>query len=306
MQPIKIGTRSSKLALWQANYVANRLKAAGVPTDIITIETKGDKKLDVAIGAIGSKGVFTEEIEEQLGLGTIDLAVHSAKDMQSRLPQGFELIAFTEREVVNDVLVGHNKNVKLEEGCDWVIGTSSTRRVATLRHYYPHIKTIAVRGNLQTRIKKMENGQCDAMLLAFAGVHRMEYDQLILQHMPLDIFTPAVGQGSVAIEIHERLAADKVEIIKKQVNHPDTEIRLRAERAYLKTIEGGCSIPAFALAALKGDQLEINGGIISMDGQKIIRHQERGDLKLAETLGQRLAERVLADGGAEIVAGFKG
>ena len=306
MQPIRIGTRGSKLALWQANYVANRLKAAEIPTEIITIETQGDKKLDVAIGAIGSKGVFTEEIEEQLGLGTIDLAVHSAKDMQSRLPHGFELTAFTEREVVNDVLVSHHKNVRLDDGHDWVIGTSSTRRVATLRHYYPHLKTIAVRGNLQTRIKKMESGQCDAMLLAFAGVHRMEYDYMILEHMPLNIFTPAVGQGSVAVEIHERLSADKREIIRKQVNHPLTEIRLRAERAYLKTIEGGCSIPAFALADLNGKELIINGGIISMDGQKIIRHQEAGDVAQAEVLGQRLAERVLADGGAEIVAGFKG
>lgn len=306
MQPIRIGTRGSKLALWQANYVANCLKAAEIPVEIITIETQGDKKLDVSIGAIGSKGVFTEEIEDQLGLGTIDLAVHSAKDMQSRLPGGFELIAFTEREVVNDVLVGHNESVKLGDGHDWVIGTSSTRRVATLRHYYPHIKTISVRGNLQTRIKKMENGQCDAMLLAFAGVHRMEYDHLILQHMPLDIFTPAVGQGSVAVEIHERLAPDKKEIIRKQVNHPPTEIRLRAERAYLKTIEGGCSIPAFALAELHKNELQITGGIISMDGQRLIRHHERGELAQAEELGKQLAERVLADGGAEIVAGFKG
>lgn len=305
MQPIKIGTRGSKLALWQANYVANRLKAAGVPTEIITIETKGDKKLDVAIGAIGSKGVFTEEIEEQLGMGSIDLAVHSAKDMQSRLPEGFELLAFTEREVVNDVLVGHDKQVKLDNGYDWVIGTSSTRRVATLRHYYPHIKTIAVRGNLQTRIRKMEEGQCDAMLLAYAGVHRMQYDDMILQHMPLDIFTPAVGQGSVAVEINERLANDKKELIKKQVNHPETETRLRAERAYLKTIEGGCSIPAFALAELHGKELIINGGIISMDGKQLIRHKERGDFSKAEDMGHRLAERVLADGGAEIVAGFK-
>lgn len=306
MQPIRIGSRGSKLALWQANYVANCLKAAEIPVEIITIETQGDKKLDVAIGAIGSKGVFTEEIEEQLGLGTIDLAVHSAKDMQSRLPHGFELIAFTEREIVNDVLVGHNKAVQLEEGHDWVIGTSSTRRVATLRHYYPHIKTIAVRGNLQTRIRKMEDGQCDAMLLAYAGVHRMEYDHLILKHMPLDIFTPAVGQGSVAVEIHERLASDKKEIIRKQVNHPPTEFRLRAERAYLKTIEGGCSIPAFALAELHENELQITGGIISMDGQRLIRYQERGELAEAEDLGRRLAERVLADGGAEIVAGFKG
>jgi hydroxymethylbilane synthase len=163
-----------------------------------------------------------------------------------------------------------------------------------------------VRGNLQTRIKKMENGQCDAMLLAFAGVHRMEYDHLILQHMPLDIFTPAVGQGSVAVEIHERLAPDKKEIIRKQVNHPPTEIRLRAERAYLKTIEGGCSIPAFALAELHKNELQITGGIISMDGQRLIRHHERGELAQAEELGKQLAERVLADGGAEIVAGFKG
>lgn len=152
MDKIKIGTRGSKLALWQAHFIQDLLLSANIASEIITIETTGDKILDVSISKIGSKGVFTEEIEAQLKEGTIDIAVHSAKDMPSSLPDGFELIAFTERELVNDVLVSERKHVTLDNNI--IIGTSSTRRVAMLQHYYPHIKTVPVRGNLQTRIKK--------------------------------------------------------------------------------------------------------------------------------------------------------
>lgn len=303
MDKIRIGTRGSKLALWQAYHIADLLKAGGVDTEIITIDTKGDKILDVSIAKIGSKGVFTEEIEEQLAQGAIDIAVHSAKDMQSELPEGFELIAFTEREVVNDVLVGFDKNISLKD--EVIIGTSSTRRVATLKHFYPSVKTVAVRGNLQTRFKKMEEGACDAMLLAYAGVHRMGYDDRIIQKLSLEEFIPAVGQGSVAVECHTNLSQEKRETIRQCVNHSETESRLLAERAYLKKLQGGCSIPVFALATLHNDHLVIKGGIVDLEGQERIVKEVHGSKENATALGVQLADEVFAAGGDRILREIK-
>lgn len=301
---IRIGTRGSQLALWQAHHVQDMLEAAGLTTEIITIETTGDKVLDVSIAKIGSKGVFTEEIEEQLANGNIDIAVHSAKDMQSSLPDGFELIAFMEREEVNDVMISHKENVSLSDP-DLLLGTSSTRRVATLRHFYPHVKTVPVRGNLQTRIRKMEEGACDALLLAYAGVHRMGYDDKIKTKFNLNEFIPAVGQGSVTIEVHETLSSEKRDRVKEILNHDDTASCLIAERAYLKTMDGGCSIPVFGLAQLTGEEIEIKGGIISLDGGQRILKEKRGPVTNAEKLGEQLANEVLSSGGKEILEEIK-
>ena len=297
---IKIGTRGSKLALWQAEHVADLLQKQGIKTEIHTIETLGDKVLDVSISKIGSKGVFTEEIEEQLRKGNIDIAVHSAKDMPSHLPEGLKLIAFTERELVNDVLISNNKSLSLNQK-PLVVGTSSTRRIATLKKYYPHVKTVAVRGNLQTRIAKMESGDCDALLLAYAGVHRMGYESLIVARLPLEEFTPAVGQGSITIEIADTLPVDKVASIRKCINHEQTEVRLIAERAFLRKMNGGCSIPVFALATLHSDTVEISGGIISLDGTEMVREQLSGAISEAEKLGESLGEKILQRGGSRIL-----
>lgn len=304
MEKIKIGTRGSKLALWQAYHIEELLKKGGVESEIITIDTKGDKILDVSIAKIGSKGVFTEEIEEQLAQGTIDIAVHSAKDMQSELPEGFELIAFTKREIVNDVLASHKSGISLKDNL--VVGTSSTRRVALLKRFYPHIKTVAVRGNLQTRIRKMEEGACDALLLAYAGVHRMEYEAMIQERLSLDEFTPAVGQGSVAVEVATSLDPDKKALIKKLVNDEDTASRLHCERAFLKKLQGGCSIPVFGLAELDNNQLTFTGGIVSLDGKEMIKKSISGAKENAEQLGTKLAEAVLEAGGDRILAEIKG
>ena len=206
---IRIGTRGSKLALWQAHFVEKKLQDGGLATEIVIIETKGDKILDRALSKIGSKGIFTEELEEQLQNGDIDIAVHSAKDLQSDLGEAFEILAFLERERANDVLISHNTSLSLRQKEPFVIGTSSTRRTATLRHFYPHLKTVDMRGNLQTRLRKLEEGHCDALLLAYAGVHRMGYDNQIAEYLSLEEFTPAVGQGSVAIECAVSLPTDK-------------------------------------------------------------------------------------------------
>lgn len=306
MKRIRIGTRGSKLALYQANHVAGLLKLKGLESDIIPIETKGDQILDVSISKIGSKGVFTEEIEQQLDAGTIDIAVHSAKDMQSVLPEGFELIAFTEREKVNDIILSLNENVEYENpDVPLVLGTSASRRVATLKHYYPHIKTVEVRGNLQTRIAKMESGVCDALLLAYAGAHRMEYDHLIRHELPLDEFTPAVGQGAIAVESHVSLDPAIRQLVIDAAHHVETGHRLAAERSYLRVLEGGCSIPVFALATVVGNQLTIRGGIVSLNGSERITHELSGDLYESVELGQQLAHKVLNSGGQSILQEIK-
>lgn len=303
MNKIKIGTRGSKLALWQAYHIQGLLKAKEIASEIVTIETIGDKILDVSISKIGSKGVFTEEIEDQLAEGNIDIAVHSAKDMQSTLPEGFELIAFTEREIVNDVLVSTKGEIDLQS--DLLIGTSSTRRIAMLKHFYPSLRTTPVRGNLQTRIKKMEEGACDALMLAYAGMHRMGYDTMIKYHMPIHEFTPAVGQGSVAIECAVSLEASKKEMIRNAVNDPATETRLLAERAFLKKLDGGCSIPVFGLANYENDEIIMEGGIVSLDGKIMIRKSAKGSKDNPEDIGLKLAEEVLEAGGDKILAEIK-
>lgn len=305
MEKIRIGTRGSKLALWQAYYIEDLLKEGGLETEIVIIETKGDKILDVSISKIGSKGVFTEEIEAQLKAGQIDIAVHSAKDMQSELPEGFSILAFTEREKINDVIVSHQKVDISDPDCKVVLGTSSTRRIATLKHYYPHIKTVDMRGNLQTRISKLERGDCDALVLAYAGVKRMGYDNMIQQELDESIFTPAVGQGSVAIEIYESLDKSKSEKLKQLLNNGESETRLKAERAYLKRLQGGCSIPVFALANLSGNEITIKGGIISLDGQEKIVKELSGDISDPESLGVQLANDILAAGGDKILESIK-
>ena len=303
---VKIGTRGSKLALWQAYHVEGLLKKSGLETEIVLIDTKGDQVLDVSISKIGSKGVFTQELEDQLLNGRIDIAVHSAKDMQSTLADEFELIAFTEREKENDILLSHLGKIQLDDPSrPLTLGTSSTRRIATLRHFYPHIRTVDVRGNLQTRIRKMEEGLCDALLLAYAGVHRMGYDDRIAAELDLDEFTPAVGQGSVAIESAKSLDP----ILRQQIilacNHPETEFRLLAERAYLRVLEGGCSIPVFALAKVEKDLLTLKGGIISLDGQQRISLEVSGEKTNPESLGKTLAQLVFAAGGKEILDQIK-
>lgn len=303
---IKIGTRGSKLALWQAYHVQDLLKKQGLDSEIVIIETKGDKILDVSIAKIGSKGVFTEELEEQLASGAIDIAVHSAKDMQSSLPEGFELIAFTEREKVNDIILSHKKDIAYKNPSKpLLLGTSSTRRVATLKHFYPHIQTVEVRGNLQTRIAKMESGICDALLLAYAGAHRMGYDDSIVEELSLEEFTPAVGQGSVAIESSTNLDP----VVKQQViaacHHEATGHRLLAERAYLRVLEGGCSIPVFGLAHIEDGALVLKGGIVSLDGSERIVDEVRGPVEAAEKLGESLAHRILSAGGEKILKEIK-
>ncbi|RPD50111.1 hydroxymethylbilane synthase [Hymenobacter sediminis] len=299
---IRIGTRSSKLALWQANHVADQLTAAGLAPEIVIITTKGDVVLDRSLDKIGAKGVFTEELEEGLRTGYVDIAVHSAKDVQSSIPADLELLAFMERERVNDVVVSFDPNLDLQRP-DLVLGTSSTRRKAMLRRFLPHATTAEARGNLQTRLRKLEDGQYHALVLAYAGVHRMEYDGLIRYVLPETQYVPATGQGSVAIECARNLEPELKAELRRILDHPATHVCLAAERAFLRTMEGGCSIPSFALATLSADEqtVQLHGGLISLDGQQFIQETHTAPVADAEAMGTQLAENVLARGGRQIL-----
>ncbi|TXK24754.1 hydroxymethylbilane synthase [Pontibacter qinzhouensis] len=302
---IRIGTRGSKLALWQANATADKLTAAGFAAELVIISTKGDQVLDKSLDKIGSKGVFTEELEVGLRDGSIDIAVHSAKDVQSSIPDDLELLAFMEREQVNDVLLSFDPEFKLTPESKVVIGTSSTRRKALLKKYYPQVSTAESRGNLQTRLQKLENKQFDVLLLAYAGVFRMGYDNLIVHTFPETQFVPAAGQGSVAIECARSLDPEVKQQLKAALDHADTHVCLLAERAFLRTMEGGCSIPSFALATLTAEGLQIEGGLVSLDGQTLLQETMTATPAQAEELGIRLATSILAQGGKEILESIK-
>ena len=300
-QKVRIGTRNSKLALWQANYVADLLDAGGFQPELVPIETKGDKILNVSISKIGSKGVFTEELENSLKKGAIDIAVHSAKDLPSTLPEGFRILSFCERESPEDVIVS-DRPIDLNDP-ELMLGTSSTRRIALLKHFYPHIKTIDARGNLQTRVKKLGSGLMHGLVLAYAGVKRMGMDHMVQYWFDIDRFTPPVGQGSVAVESHEQLDPELAEKIKKYTNHPSTEKLISVERAFLKRMDGGCSIPVFGHARMEGaGQIELAGGIASLDGKQLIKRTMYGT---DESLGSSLAEEILASGGKQVLDEIK-
>jgi hydroxymethylbilane synthase len=289
--------------MWQTETVADSLNAAGMKTRISSMETIGDKVLDTSIAKIGSKGVFTAELEEQLAGGMTDIAVHSAKDMQSQLPDGFVLIAFTEREKVNDVLVSTDRSIDITDPLrPLVVGTSSVRRRAFLRHYYPHVTIVEMRGNLQTRLKKMQDGACDALMLAYAGVKRMGYGEMIVMEFDAQQFVPPVGQGCIAIEAATSLAAEKKARIRDCLNNSTSEVCLLAERAFLKKLEGGCSIPAFGYAVIDGEEITLTAGLASLDGTRILRTTEKGSRQHPEKLGKKVGEYILDHGGREMLA----
>ena len=279
------------------------MESTNLTCELFPMETKGDQMLDIPIPEIGSKGVFTEELEQELAFGKIDLAVHSAKDMPSELPAEFEIIAYTVREQAHDVLVSYQNNLDLDGNI--IIGTSSSRRIALFHHYYPGIRTVSVRGNLQTRLKKLKQGGMDALSLAFAGVHRLGLDSLIKKSLSKRIFIPAVGQGSLAIETSKTLDPKKRDLIRKAINDQSTEYCLLTERAFLSTLQGGCSIPAFAHAQLTANEILVEGGIISLNGQQIVQTSLKGPLSNAYSLGQKLGQKVLQSGGAKILKEIK-
>ncbi|RZK13536.1 MAG: hydroxymethylbilane synthase [Hymenobacter sp.] len=303
--PIRLATRASRLALWQTEHVASLLNQAGLATEIVPMQTTGDQVLDRSLAKIGAKGVFTEELEESLRRGDTHLAIHSAKDVQSTIPPDLELLAFLEREQVNDVVISFKEDFDIAKP-GIVLGTSSTRRRALLRRFYPQASTAEARGNLQTRLRKLEEGQYDALVLAYAGVHRMGYDGLIRHVLPTDQFVPPVGQGSIAVESSRFLDKDLKEKVKQALDHAATHRCLLAERAFLRTMEGGCSIPSFALATLsEAGDITLHGGLISLSGEEYIDFTQTAPAAQAEGLGMAVAEQVLGHGGVAILASIR-
>ncbi len=280
---------------------------AGFDSQLIPLETSGDRKLEVSLSKIGEKGLFTQELENLLLKGEAHIAVHSAKDMPSLLPDGLEIIAFTERENPADVLVSVHSYLQLSQN-DVRIGTSSTRRTAMLARFFPGVPTVPVRGNLQTRFRKMQEGECDGMLLAAAGVSRMGFSSFIREQLSTDLFTPAAGQGSLAIEAAVHLPEAVRSAIRLALNHPPTEMAVICERSFLRELEGGCSIPVFVFCSPKSKGIfSIQGGVISLDGSEEVRKSMKIEtvgmpaITDFENAGKRLAREVLCSGGFAIL-----
>lgn len=301
IKSLRIGTRGSKLALWQAEWIKARLIEAhpGLRLELVTIKTSGDMILDVPLAKIGGKGLFVKEIENALLDSRIDLAVHSMKDVPIVIPPSLSMGCVTKREDPFDVLIsrsGHGlSNLPLKAR----IGTSSLRRQAQLLHFRPDFVMVPIRGNLDTRLRKLEEQRMDAIILAFAGLNRMGLKHRITETIPTEICLPAIGQGALAIET--RLEDRDVHETVAFLNDSETALTMRAERAFLRRLEGGCQVPIAAYAQPIDDNLEIDGMVASVDGKKMVRHRKRGRPEEAEALGIQLAETILSLGGDQIL-----
>jgi hydroxymethylbilane synthase len=298
---LRIGTRGSQLALYQANWVKDQLVRAhaDLTVTLVKIKTTGDKIQDVPLAKIGGKGLFVKEIEEALLQRKIDLAVHSIKDVPTEFPEGLHLSAITKREDPRDVFISRS-NIPLRDlpkGAK--IGTSSLRRQAQLLHFRNDFEMIPLRGNLDTRLKKLETMNLDGIVLASAGVKRLGLEEKITEILPADLSLPAVGQGALGIETREE---DK-EVAKRIhfLNDPDSAIAVAAERAFLKRLEGGCQVPIAGFGRLNGGLLRIEGLVGTVDGKRLIRHHLEGPVEKAEALGTELAEILLSRGAGEIL-----
>lgn len=301
---ILIGTRGSQLAFWQAKFVAENLrKNFSGSVKLVKIKTTGDKILDSPLAKIGGKGLFVKEIEEALLKGEIDLAVHSMKDVPTELPARLTIGAMLERENPGDALISKG-DVRLSDLPESsVIATSSLRRKAQLLNFRPDLKVVDVRGNLDTRVRKMEEGLFDAILLAVAGLVRMGWADKITERISTDIVLPAVGQGSIGIEI--RKEDEEMAELVSSLNHKETYVSLTAERAFLKRLEGGCQVPIGALGLVKDGRFMLSGVVASLDGKRLIRDSVFGDSSQAEIMGINLAERLIENGAGEILKGIR-
>lgn len=300
-QEIVVGTRESRLAMWQANWVVDRLRELCPEYNyrIMGISTQGDNILDVALAKIGDKGLFTKELEMAMLRGKIDLAVHSMKDLPTELPEGLVIGAVCRREYPGDVLISR-ENKKLEDlppGA--LVGTSSLRRCAQLLRYRGDLKMVNLRGNVNTRLRKLEEEKLDATVLAYAGVHRMGWDERVTQRIPFEICLPAVGQGSIGVEV--RADDNEVRSLVSKIDHYESRVAITAERALLKRLEGGCQIPIGALGALENGRLRLEGVVASLDGRQLVRSSLAGELEDAAETGLKLAENLVRLGAGEIL-----
>ena len=303
---LRIGTRGSSLALWQAEWVKSQLLGGQqeLIVELVVIKTTGDKILDVPLAMVGGKGLFVKEIEEALLDGRADLAVHSVKDMPAELPEGLHLAAMPPREDPRDALISKNGAGldKLPHGAR--VGTSSLRRAAQLLHLRPDLRIETLRGNVDTRLRKLESEDLDAIVLASAGLKRMELSQVISEYLEPERILPAVGQGALGIET--RIGDVSTNEIVASLIHQQTVTTVRAERAFLKRLEGGCQVPIGGYATMEGETLILTGMVADLQGVRLIRKEMRGDARQPEVVGESLAEVVLESGGREILAEIYG
>jgi hydroxymethylbilane synthase len=304
-RPIRIGSRKSQLALVQTHWVQEQLqhRFADRRFEVHTMSTQGDKILDVALAKIGDKGLFTKELEMGMLNNEIDFAVHSLKDLPTRLPEGLMLGCVTEREDPADALVVHanHQDKQLETlPAGAVVGTSSLRRLAQLRYHYPHLSFKDIRGNLNTRLQKLDAGEYDAIILAVAGLKRLNMADRIHQVIPAAVSLHAVGQGALGIECR----ANDAEIIEllTALEHTPTAQRCYAERSFLRELEGGCQVPIGVNTVLDGDTLTLMGMVASIDGKKMVKGSITGAAIEAEAIGIKLAQQLRNQGASDILA----
>ncbi len=296
-----IGTRGSALALWQANWVKSELekKYPDIEVSLTKIKTTGDKILDVPLAKVGGKGLFVKEIEEALLEGRVHLAVHSMKDVPTFFPDGLHLRCITEREDPRDAVFSRNKVKLLDLPKGAKIGTSSLRRQSQLLHLRPDFEILQLRGNLDTRLKKLDDGHFDAIILAGAGVKRLGWADRITELLSPEVSLPAIGQGALGIETptNDKYINDLVAFF----DHPETSYAVRAERALLKRLEGGCQVPIAAYGTLSGETLTLKGLVASPDGKTFVKDVVTGPRENCEKLGVELAERLLKMGAYDIL-----
>jgi hydroxymethylbilane synthase len=297
MGRLRVGSRGSQLALWQAHYVSGLLRAQGHTVELEIIKTTGDKITDVALARVGTKGMFTKEIEEALGEHRVDLAVHSLKDLPTELAADFEIAAVTSREDPHDVFC----SVKFAsiEGLppQAQVGTSSLRRQAQLKALRPDLQIHPLRGNVDTRLRKLESGDYDAIILAAAGLNRLGKTELIRQVIPTEVMTPAAGQGALAIEIrHDDKATREIVAF---LDDAATRTAITCERAVLNKLGGGCQVPIGAFAEINGGRIRLSAVVAHPDGTKVLREMREGDDPVR--LGEEVGETLLRDGGNVIL-----
>ena len=305
LENLRIASRRSQLAMVQTEWVRDELAKAhsGLEISIEAMATQGDKILDVALAKIGDKGLFTKELEAQMLVNRADIAVHSLKDLPTNLPEGLMLGCVTEREDPADALVMHAKNkdltlATLPEGS--VVGTSSLRRLAQLRYHYPHLTFKDVRGNVITRLEKLDSGQFDCLILAAAGLGRLGLGDRIHELIDPSISLHAVGQGALGIECREGDAEVLATI--KVLEHRPTALRCLAERSFLRSLEGGCQVPIGVNSRFEGSELVLTGMVASLDGLQLVRDEVRGPQDDPEPIGIKLAELLRSQGAGEILA----
>jgi len=300
-KPVVIGTRGSRLALWQAEWVRAALaqRFPGADFELAIIKTEGDKILDVPLAKVGGKGLFVKEIEEALLHGRADLAVHSMKDMPSEIPAALAIGAVPEREIPADVLISRNGLVLKELPAGGVVGTSSLRRAAQLRHLRPDLEVVPLRGNVETRLRKLDTERLAAVVLAAAGVKRLGLEQRVSEYLDHEAMLPAVGQGALCIEIREGDA--RIGPMVAVLDDPATRTVVSGERAFLKRLQGGCQVPIAGHGRLDGAQFTLTGLVADLDGGTVIKHRLSGPAAAAERIGIELAETLLGRGADAIL-----